>query len=204
MTDIPVAAEPRLSPEDQGRANLYALLARLFSAGPDQALLDKLAGAADAIEGDSELARAWQQLCAAAAETEALDATLEFDTTFIGVGKAPVTTYMSHYLAASRKEAVLVALRDDLSALGMARRESSAEPEDNLASLLEAMRHLAAAGSNADLLQQQSRFFGRYLQSAYAGFCDAAHKATLGAYHKAAVGLLKSFLDAELTQFEMT
>jgi TorA maturation chaperone TorD len=204
MTDIPVAAEPRLNPEDQGRVNLYALLARLFSAGPDQGLLDKLAGAADAIEGDSELAHAWRQLCAAAMETEALDATLEFDTTFVGVGKAPVTTYMSHYCAVSRKEAVLVELRDDLAALGMARRESSAEPEDNLASLLEVMRHLAAAGSDADSLQQQSRFFGRYLEATYAGFCDAAQNAGLGDYHKAAVNLLKSFLDAELAQFEMT
>lgn len=204
MSDTPTAAETRLSPEDQGRANLYALLARLFSAGPDQALLDMLAGAANAIDGDGDLARAWHQLCAAAAQTAALDATLEFDTVFVGVGKAPVTTYMSHYLAASRKDSVVVELRDELTALGMARRESSAEPEDNLASLLEVMRHLAAAGSDADSLQQQKRFFARYLQSGYAGFCDAAHKESLGDYHKSALNLLKSFMDAELKQFEMT
>ncbi len=86
MTATPIADEPRLSPEDQGRVNLYALLARLFSAGPDQALLDALAGAADAIDGDSDLARAWQELCSAAAQTAAVDATLEFDAVFVGVG----------------------------------------------------------------------------------------------------------------------
>jgi anaerobic selenocysteine-containing dehydrogenase len=88
MSQAALDTEPRLGPEDQGRANLYALLARLFSAGPDQALLDALAGDAGAIEGDSELARAWRALCQEAARTDAREATLEFDTVFVGVGKA--------------------------------------------------------------------------------------------------------------------
>jgi len=56
----------------------------------------------------------------------------------------------------------------------------------------------------ADSLQRQRRFFARYLQSGYVGFCDAAQSAAVGPYHKAAVDVLKSFLDAELAQFEMT
>lgn len=192
-----------LEPEDEGRLQLYALLARLFAAGPDEQLLRALAQSAGTIEGDSELAQAWSELVAAAANTSAKEATLEFDATFVGVGKAPVSTYLSHYHPRSRKEAVLVELRDTLAQLGLARAAASAEPEDNLTAVLEVMRHLVAAGSDAQSLELQREFFVRYLEPAYRGFADAAHKIQLGAYYSAAVRLLESFIESDLAQFEM-
>lgn len=198
-----MATGTALSPEDEGRLELYALLARLFAAGPDEALLRALAQSAGSIEGDGELARAWNDLAATAASTSARDATLEFDTTFIGVGKAPVTTYLSHYHPGSRKEAVLVELRGTLAELGLARTADSVEPEDNLTAVLEVMRHLVAAGSDEDSLRQQRAFFVRYLQPAYPGFCAAAHKALLSEFYQAAVRLLEVYLESDQSQFEM-
>lgn len=192
-----------LEPEDEGRLQLYALLARLFAAGPDEGLLRALARSAGSVEGDGELARAWNDLAAAAAHTSARDATLEFDQMFIGVGKAPVSTYLSHYHPARRKEAVLVELRDTLLQLGLARTAVSAEPEDNLTAVLEVMRHLVAAGSDEKSLQQQREFFLRYLQPAYREFCDAAHKADLSDFYKAAVHTFGAFMESDLAQFEM-
>jgi TorA maturation chaperone TorD len=200
------ASTPRgvlLAPEDEGRLQLYALLARLFAAGPDEGLLRALAQSAGTVEGDGELAQAWNELAAAAANTSARDATLEFDTTFIGVGKAPVTTYLSHYYPVARKEAVLVELRATLAQLGLTRTATSAEPEDNLPAVLEVMRHLVTAGSDAQSLQRQREFFARYLQPVYSGFCDAAHKAELSRYYRAAIRLLEVFMESDSTQFEM-
>ena len=198
-----VAPEVTLAPEDEGRLQFYALLARLFAAGPDEALLRALAQSAGTVEGDGELARAWNDLAAAAANASARDATLEFDATFIGVGKAPVSTYLSHYLPVARKEVVLVELRDTLARLGLARTAASAEPEDNLTAVLEVMRHLVAAGSDAQSLERQREFFARYLQPAFRGFCGAAHKVNLSNFYKAAVRLLEAFMESDLAQFEM-
>lgn len=192
-----------LAPEDEGRLQLYALLARLFAAGPDEGLLRALAQSSGSIEGDGELARAWNELAEAALHTTARDATLEFDAMFVGVGKAPVSTYLSHYHPAPRKEAVLVELRDTLVQLGLARTAASAEPEDNLTAVLEVMRHLVASGSDVKSLKRQQEFFVRYLLPAYRGFCDAAHKADLSAFYRAAVRTLDAFIVSDLAQFEM-
>jgi TorA maturation chaperone TorD len=192
-----------LAPEDEGRLQLYALLARLFAAGPDEELLRGLAQSAGSIAGDGALANAFDALAQAAAQASALDATLEFDSTFVGVGKAPVTTYLSHYHPGTRKDAILVKLRDNLSELGLARTAASAEPEDNLSAVLEVMRHLVTAGSDDRSLLRQRRFFATYLEPAYRGFCDAARKADLSDYARASVDMLEVFLDSELAQFEM-
>ena len=203
MTTASAATGVKLAPEDEGRLQLYALLARLFAAGPDEGLLRALAQSAGSLEGDGPLTQAFDALAQAAARTSARDATLEFDATFIGVGKAPVSTYLSHYHQGARKEAVLIKLRITLTELGLTRTAASAEPEDNLATVLEVMRHLVAAGSDDQSLRRQREFFARYVQPFYGAFCDAAHKADLSDYYKAAVDMLEVFLDADLAQFEM-
>jgi TorA maturation chaperone TorD len=54
---------PKVSPEEAARANVYGLLARLFYAPPDAALLKSLADAPDIQAEDSgELASAWKAL----------------------------------------------------------------------------------------------------------------------------------------------
>jgi TorA maturation chaperone TorD len=203
MSTQDTATGTALAPEDEGRLQLYALLARLFAAGPDERLLRALSQSAGSLGGDGALALAFDELAEAAARTSAREATLEFDTTFIGVGKAPVSTYLSHYHPGSRKEALLVELRGALAELGLARTAASAEPEDNLTAVLEVMRHLVAAGSEEQSLQQQRNFFARFLEPTYRSFCSAAHHAGLSSYYEAAVGLLEVYLASEQSQFEI-
>lgn len=196
-------APDELAPEDAGRLNLYALLARLLHAGPDEALLRALAGASDLDAGDGPLALAWRALRAEAARADASAETVAFDTTFVGVGKAPVTLYLSHYMVDRGHERILVALRDSLRELGLARGSRSVEPEDNIAAVLEVMRHLVAQGSDSASLQTQEAFFREYLQPGYRGFCDATRELPATPFHVAVVDLLEVFLDAEAAQFEM-
>ena len=46
MSEAPLVLQRRLEPEDQARADFYALLARLFTDAPDAALLAGIAHAA--------------------------------------------------------------------------------------------------------------------------------------------------------------
>src|SRR3954462_2442271 len=92
------AAPLRFSaPEEAARANFYALLARLFYAPPDPALLDSLAREPELEGTEGELSMAWRELSSAAARAVPDDIKAEFDTAFVGTGKAPVTLYACAY-----------------------------------------------------------------------------------------------------------
>ena len=115
--------------EDRARADFYALISRLFYAGPDAGLLAAIT-AADEIAGESAnipLAHAWKSLISAAASMYAEAAQAEFDGVFVGTGKAEITAYATHYLAQSMKENVLVRLRAELAAMGLERGQGAAE-----------------------------------------------------------------------------
>ena len=147
--------------EDRARADFYALISRLFYAGPDAGLLAAIAGA-DEIAGEAEnvsLAQAWKSLISAAAAMDAEAAQEEYDSVFVGTGKAEITPYASHYLAESMKENVLVRLRAELAEMGLERDQGAAEYEDHFSGLCEVMRHLIGAGSSDAAAQKQKCFF---------------------------------------------
>src|SRR3954471_21373860 len=150
------AAPLRFSaPEEAARANFYALLARLFYAPPDQALLDSLAAdpELEGAEGDLELA--WRALASAAAQAGPEEIKAEFDTAFVGTGKAPVTLYACAYSMRYTNEAPLAQLRGELASLGLGRRSEVTDPEDHIAALCEAMRYLIAEHKR-DLSEQRA------------------------------------------------
>ena len=67
MEGTPAMFAHRIEPEDQARADFYALLARLYQNAPDAALLEAIASAEifndEAATGDgAELARTWRAL----------------------------------------------------------------------------------------------------------------------------------------------
>ncbi|MCU0897935.1 MAG: molecular chaperone TorD family protein, partial [Burkholderiales bacterium] len=100
------------APEDQARADFYALLARLFYAGPDAALLAAIAGADEIVaEGDARVAESWRDLVAAAAVTDPEAAREEYDLVFVGTGKAEVTPFATHYMTRTGAEMILARLR---------------------------------------------------------------------------------------------
>lgn len=82
-----------LAPEDAARADFHALLAALLQRAPDARMLATLA-VAPPIEGGSEaLAKAWSDLVAASAVMDPEAAAEEYETLFVGVGKAKVSIY---------------------------------------------------------------------------------------------------------------
>jgi TorA maturation chaperone TorD len=194
-----------LAPEDAARADLYALLARLWHSGPDAGLLAAIAAADEiAAEGDQAgLADAWRQLQAAAAATDPQTAHAEHEALFVGTGKAAVTPYASHYLTETARERLLVALRDELMELGLERNQATHEPEDHFAALLEVMRHLVAAGSSDAALQRQKNFFTRYMHRAYNPLTDQVMVSTKTSLYGYVARFTKAFCDTEAASFDM-
>ena len=117
------------APEDSARADIYALLARLLYAGPDAAVLAAIA-AADHLAAQSEtpFPLAWRDLQRASVVADAVAVADEYTRLFVGVGRAPVSIYASHYLTENFKELTLVHLRQELDRLGLARRARLLSP----------------------------------------------------------------------------
>jgi TorA maturation chaperone TorD len=131
--------------EELARAELYGLLAQLWIAPPDAALLQQFKVAVtQAPEAGGALEVPWQALVAAMRNTTGADAAAEYDALFGGVGKPEVFLYASYYLSGFLNERPLALLRDELQRLGLARDETRAETEDHLAYLFEVMRYLIA------------------------------------------------------------
>jgi TorA maturation chaperone TorD len=187
-----------IPPEEQARANLYGLLARLFYAPPDAALLDAIASQ-PALEGD--LGPAWHELSRAAASADANAVREEFETAFIGTGKAPVTLYTTAYAIRYSSEVPLVELRSELARLGLGRREAVHEPEDHIAALCETMRHLVAGQKYG--LEEQSRFFTRWIHPAAEPLCNAIERCDKTSFYKHVARFAKGFCTLEQMAFEM-
>jgi TorA maturation chaperone TorD len=186
------------APEEQARANFYALLSRLFYA-PDAALLSAL-GQADELDGEDEtLADAWRKLCRAAANADAEAVREEFETLFVGTGKAPVTLYTSAYSIKYSNEAPLAALRGELAAMGL--RGEAAEPEDHIAALCDVMRYLIAEGEGG--LERQKRFFERWIHPNVEPLCAAIERNDQTSFYKHVSHTAKTFFALEHSAFEM-
>lgn len=198
MTASPLQFVRTPAPEEQARANFYALFSRLFYA-PDAALLAALAQA-DELDGeDDALADAWRKLCAAAAGSDAEAVREEYDTVFVGTGKAPVTLYTSAYSIKYSNEAPLAALRGELAELGL--HGAAAEPEDHIAALCDVMRYLIAEGEGG--LERQRRFFARWIQPSFEPLCAAIERNDQTSFYKYVAHTAKTFLLLERSAFEM-
>jgi TorA maturation chaperone TorD len=198
-TATPLTFQPPGIPEDQARAGHYALLARLFYAGPDAGLLALIANAGDAAAegGESVLAAAWSALALAARSADAESARLEYDQVFVGTGKAEVTPYASFYLSETGREKILVRLRADLASMGLRRVELAPEPEDHISSLFETMRHLVSTGSDEAALQDQRDFFDRYIARSFQKLCDAITASGKSDFYKHVAHFAGAFLLVE-------
>ena len=190
-----------LPPEEQARANFYGLLARLFYAPPDAALLDALSSAEEIDAQDEVIAVGWRQLRAAAEAADLEAVREEFETTFVGTGKAPVTLYTTAYTIRFTNEVPLAQLRGELAALGLARRSDAAEPEDHIAALCDTMRHLIAVQQRD--LDEQKRFFDRWVYPSVEPLCAAIEKSEHTVFYKTVGRFAKSFFSLEHAAFEM-
>ena len=199
---------PPVSPEDEARANLYGLLARLFYAPPDANLISELRLAAPAAddaepltaEGEA-LKAAWTELVEACAS--AFPARLEEEhlQLFVGVGKSEVTPYLSAYVVKSERDTPLVHLRGQLAQWGLARREAAVEPEDHVSAICETMRWLIV-GRKAKL-DVQKKFFEDYLRVGGSLFCSAVTACENAKFYRHPAKLLQALLDLEQKAFDI-
>lgn len=161
-----------LGAEDQARADLYALAARLLLAPPDAGLLAGLAHA-DPIEsngGDHRLADAWEKLVLASSVMDAGAVADEFDALFISSGTPALNPYGSLYLSGFMNDTPLAELRADLAAFGIGRVRGVSESEDHLGALCETMRVLIAGGPGIGRqpVERQKLFFDSRIGPWYA------------------------------------
>jgi TorA maturation chaperone TorD len=186
-----------IAPEEQARANFYGLLARLFYGPPDAGLLRGMAS--DNLEGD--LAAPWEELARAAAAADPEAVREEYETAFIGTGKAPVTLYSTAYTIRYSNEVPLAELRGELARLGLARRAEAREPEDHIAALFDTMRHLIA-GQQYDL-EEQRRFFRRWIYPPIDPLCSAIERSDKTGFYKPVARFANRFCSLEQSAFEM-
>jgi TorA maturation chaperone TorD len=191
--------------EELARAELYGLLAQLWIAPPDDALLQQFKVAVtQAPEAGGHLEAPWQALVAAMRNTSGNAVAEEYDALFGGVGKPEVFLYGSYYLSGYLNEKPLALLRADLGHLGLARDEARAETEDHVAYLFEVMRYLIAGDDVAVCnLEQQRRFFRAHLQPWVAQLCDAVQAHPRAETWRAVAEMTRQFAAVETQGFDL-
>ncbi|MBN8510582.1 MAG: molecular chaperone TorD family protein [Burkholderiales bacterium] len=196
---------PPQDTEETARAELYGLLARLWLAPPDDALLAQFRVAVtEAPEPGGHLERPWHDLVAAMRGSTAAAARDEFGALFEGVGKPEVFVYGSYYLSGALNDRPLAQLRSDLAALGLGRDEARMETEDHVAYVFEVMRYLIA-GEDAGTcnLEQQRRFFRAHLQPWVERLCDAVQAHPGARLWGAVAGFTRAFVEVETQGFDL-
>lgn len=200
------AAAESLQPEEQARAVWYAVLSRLFYAAPDRAFVEALGGAAETDDDagadgqGAPLARAWRGLQRACREADPDTVREEFETLFVGVGKAPVTPYTSGYVAPQAPDRHLLALRERLDALGLARREQVFETEDHVSAVCDALRWMIEHGAALD---EQRLYFDTFVEPGVGAFCAAITRSPLAVFYRDAAAFAAAFIAVERDAFDM-
>ncbi len=135
------------------------LIATLLAAPPPAELLR---GLGSIPEGEGAWGAALNALSAAARAADAYEVEREFNRLFIGLQRGELLPYASFYITGFLHDRPLVALRDDMVRLGIARAPGVAEPEDHIAGILEIMAGLIEGRFGASL-DAQTAFFRRHL-----------------------------------------
>jgi len=189
-----------MHPEDEARANLYGLIARLFQAAPDSQLISQLL-AAPRIEGEGELGASWREMIEAC--RSAFPAALESEHTelFIGTGKSLVTPYLSYYVRRHSNDNPLVELRAQLGRWGIARREGVSEYEDHISGVCETMRFVIAVQQRNP--EEQQVFFERFVYPGAAAFCDALSALNQARFYRLVARFARAFFEVEKSAFEI-
>jgi TorA maturation chaperone TorD len=195
--------------EELQRAELYGLLARLWFAPPDAALLEQFAVAVtEAPQPGSFLEAPWQDLVAALRATNVTAASDEYEALFVGIGKPDILLYGSAHLAGALNDRPLVMLRADLAEIGLARDDTLAsrgETEDHVAFEFEVMRFLIAGDDVAVCnLERQRRFFREHVQPWVGSLlADAVEQHPKARVYAALAAFTRAFVQVETQGFDM-
>ena len=196
-----------VEPEEQARADMYALLARMWHAAPDAPMLSTLAAAGAIGAGHSgpghsshPLDRAWDRLVLAAGVMDAAALAAEFNALFISVGTPKLNPYASLYLTGFINEKPLASLRGDLARLGLGRAPGQREMEDHLAALCDAMRLMI---TGAMPLPRQRQFFETHLAPWYRRCLHDIRAAPEANFYRLVADFAEAFFDVEAEAFAL-
>jgi TorA maturation chaperone TorD len=203
-------SEPSPAPEDQVRADFYALLSRLYAAAPDTALLRTIADAGElpAVDGQDAnggLASAWRMLGRASQAMDPRAAAQEYQELFVGVGKSEVSLYASSYVPSVGTNA-LVEMRARLARLGLARKPGVSMYEDHLAAVCEIMRVLIVGVPGTEAapprpLVEQREFFGMHVAPWVFACCSAIRTCPIANYYRRVAEFTEFFMAIERDSF---
>ena len=191
--------------EEIARAEVYGLLAQLFYAPPGEDLYAQLQVAVtQAPARGAFLEASFGELVAASRRLTLAAVGEEYAALFHAIGKPEVFLYGSYHLAGALNEKPLVALRDELAALGLARTQGMAETEDHIAYLCEVMRYLIASDEVAPgNLQQQRHFFDTQLRSWVERLFDALAAHPRADFYRALALFARDFFAVEGQGFDL-
>jgi len=202
----PIALRRALAPEDEARADCYAVLARLYADPPDAAFLAAL-GAAPRLPSDdvAGLGSAWNRLLDASLAMDADAAKQEYDDLFVGVGRSEANLHGSHWRTGFMMEKPLAELRGELSRLGIARKGAATMVEDHLAALCETMRLLigGSAEFRAVPLGVQRNFFEMHVLPWIFDCCGAIEQCSLANYYRRVAEFTRLFMAVERDSLAM-
>jgi TorA maturation chaperone TorD len=196
------AVRPPIAVEDQARADVYALLGRLYTRAPDAALLRALAAAPRLPHGaNGDWPTAFNLLGDASQAMDAEAAEQEYTDLFIGVGQSEVDLHASFWLKGV--DAPLAQLRAELASRGLARRGDATLLEDHFGPLLETMRLLVAGGPGLTPapIAVQRAFFDRWLDGWPLRCCAAIKQSSIANYYRRVAECTEMFLALERDSF---
>jgi TorA maturation chaperone TorD len=197
--DVSQSEEGGLAGEEAARANLYALIGRLFYDAPDELLLATISRSDPHGDG-GPLGAAWRELREACRTTFPVVLKQEFDNLFVGVGKSEITPYTSHYVKGTSPDQHLVRLRALLADWELARRDAASEPEDHVSGLCDVMRHLVSEGYSFD---DQKAFYREFVHSELTDLCEAIERSPNASFYRRVAQFTRAFLAIENGGFEM-
>lgn len=192
-SDAPQA--PPLSPEDQARANIYALLGNLLAAPANRELLELL-GDLDAPGSQDRVGRAWALLRLAAREADPSGVDDEFHDLFIGLGRGELVPCASWYITGLTMDRPLALLRRDLELLGIERQAGVSEPEDHVGALCEAMAVIIQSRSDISETAQR-QFFSDHIEPWMHTFFRDLQEAKTASFYRAVGHLGQEFMRFE-------
>lgn len=195
------AANRAIPEEDRLRADVYDFLASYLTAKPDA----KGLAAASGLSGDdSDFGKAFSALARMAGKISEADAGREYDALFIGLGRGELLPYGSYYLTGFLNEKPLAKLRNDMQALGIARREDVKDPEDHIGSLMEMMAGLISGryGEPAPI-EVQRDFFLAHIEPWAGHFFSDLEAAGSSRFYQPVGAIGRLFIEIEKSAFTM-
>jgi TorA maturation chaperone TorD len=192
-------ADPHVDEVASGRAQEYALLARLLRDPPDAAFLKQI-GLLQSEE--TALGTGHHELAEAAARASATDVEHEFFHLFIGVGRGELLPYGSYYVTGFLHERPLARLRQDLSRFGIAPAEGVAEPEDHAGILCEIMAGLASGQLPAPEVAERT-IFENHIAPWMGRFFADLERAEAAEFYKSVGTIGRIFIEIEAEAFAL-